>query len=197
MKLARSAFLSAFAVVLSVVNARAYDVTLPHSTHRIEVIPSSNRDFIHFRECDFETSENGNHPCRRIGERDWYSLEDLRAQATVEKWQVAGATAADLGILAVTISGVTAITAAYVVGTGTFVGMGSSTFAVSYVVGAPVWGSLSFSAINLIKAINPKEQYRQARTIRDDVIEDREVRLKNEKKLNEFIARLEVVLEKL
>ena len=127
-------------------------------------------------------------PCTQLGRKNSYSLNELRSQRTVENFQIAGSLLADAGIvLGLFVGGFFAGPAI----SGT---IGSASALTPAIVGATTGTVGSGITIASVDAVNPYEQTKQAQTLNDDVITDKQVLVNN---IEDFIDRLDLVLSKI
>ena len=134
--------------------------------------------------------------CENLGKKKSYSLEELRSQRAEEKREIAYSAAGDLGLVVVAALGGVAV-------------MGSvATLVESIGVASELQGIASMSvslagpqvlagtAMINIDALNPIEQNRQAKTLNEEIITDKDVVIDNTE-MNGFIERLDLVLSKI
>jgi hypothetical protein len=149
----------------------------------------------------FEECFKGSNPecIRTLGPKAWYNVSELKSQRVTETVQAYGSILADAGVL------VTAVYLGAVGGAMVFQGAATGTSVgevLSGIVGSMAGGLIGAGAgaaggtalVTTIQALNPVEQFKQASSVSDDVIEDRPVEKAD---MNKFIARLTLVLEKL
>lgn len=143
----------------------------------------------------FEDCFRGSKPecLRTIGPRDSYSVQELQSQRATETWEAYGAIAADVVVVAaLTYGGVAAgasLSAGNAVNLSSFFdGIGGM------ILGAPVGAAAGVATVAYVQALNPVEQFKQASTLSNDVIYDRDVKKAN---VDKFLERLTLVLEKL
>jgi len=169
--------------------ANAFDV-FGKDAFFIQVTMSADQESAQFELCP----KGDNAHCQPLGEADrygnaqYYSLADLKAQSTSEKWQIAGAVLGDIGAGAVLID------------TGPFMGTvviprGGGAAVTGASVGAVVGTGGTVALAHALDPLNPKEQWRQARMIRNDVITDKTVTLDAE--VRTYARSLDTVLKKL
>jgi hypothetical protein len=186
------------AILLSTLSTAAFagdlDVTpanMKTGTRYVRVtdkVVSATETDVYFEDC----LKNEDQKCRQIGKKPFYTLAELRSQASSQNEDVAGAVVGD-----VVVGAVTALFSYCTMGFGPaaliqFAG-GSSVVAVW--TGAAV-GSLAITATAgaLIKKINPWEQYKEGDAINNDVITDKPVQNDD---IDQFIERLTIVLNKI
>lgn len=167
-----------FAIFLTIifclpVGADVYDMTRAEGTKFVKVT-ILNKDMVTFQECLLGES----HACRNLGPRKSYLIKSLSKQHTLENIQIWASVAVDVGLV---VSGTLAV-----------IGLVANP-KVGIPAMAALWLTLGTSFV-LCDELNPKEQYRQAKTLVDDVIYDRDVDVKN---IEEFIYRFEMILNKI
>jgi hypothetical protein len=124
--------------------------------------------------------------CTQLGQRQFYSLHDLKNKRVV-RWIRAGVTAAG-EIVVVAGGGFFGYVGGAAMGSIYGAVLGSTTPAWIGAVG--VGGTLG-TASTLIKSVSPIEQGKIARTLRGDILNNKDVYVGN---LNEFILRLDSIL---
>lgn len=129
-------------------------------------------------------------PGKFLGPRRFYSIEELRNLRTRENLDVLWSSLADAGIIALTITtGATGEALLYSVVTP-----GASGGAVVPLLGGLAGGAAGVAVDHFVTALNPVDQYDQARTLNEDVIQDRMVTVGEDQDLKEFVKRLEEAL---
>lgn len=156
----------------------------------IQVTMSADKESAQFELCPKADKAH----CQPLGKPDrhgnaqFYSLADLKAQATSEQLQIAGAVIGDIGAGVVLVYSGAFMGAIVVSGAGGAAVTGAS-------AGALVGTSGTVVLAHVLDPLNPKEQWRQARMIRNDVITDQPVYLDAE--VATYARSLDTVLKKL
>lgn len=153
----------------------------------VDVTIDESRGEVYFKLC----LKKDKSVCERIGNQNYYRISRITNRRNTEKWQVAGALVADVGIILVGIGGgfVGGILA-YATGALT-----TATYTTAGVIGSGVATTGGVLAINMVDALNPYEQYKQLETITDEVINDVDVFTETDSVT--FAKRLAAVLDSL
>lgn len=167
-------------LILSITPSHAFNVTNSTGYSSLEIVTSiSNGDeYLQFKYCQAGTA------CRNLGPKAKYLRVDLEDQRLHERMQIGYSAVADVGVGIV--AAVLAIKAGLAYGLGATVvelGIGSA-------VTVPTVSAAT------IDTLNPMEQYRQASTLSNDVLNGEAVLLDSEDELSKFIKRLELILNK-
>lgn len=165
----------------------AADIKSPKSDLFIKV--EKDQDLRRFSLC---SQSKGPASCQFLGFKQWYSLEELNAQRSIEQLQV-GASALGVGALAYT----GAVAGWLIVGGVAEATAGALSAAIAN-GGAISFAGATFIGSEVLK-VGPVEQFKQQHILRDEVANDEDVLLKsaNDKKMKEVAKVLRTVLEKL
>lgn len=154
------------------ISAHATDVIQIQSGELVKVELRGEDDH---KEISFQFCERISGKCEALGSKDWYSVSDLKSQRTIEILQVAATAGGDV-----------AIAAGFVVA-GIYMIEPLGTLAL---VLAPYYFTSQF----LFDAVNPLVQLRQARSVRNAVIQDKTVIVKDIRRyaeaLNDVLLKL-------
>jgi hypothetical protein len=130
----------------------------------------------------FERCRNGleRSTCTLLGRKAPYTIEELEDARNSKNWNIALTTLLDVAIVAAV---------PYV---GLYIGLGLGIGSTSVLYG--IMGATGIGATALVSAmdLHPVAQYQQARTVRDEIIHDKDVVVKD---MQKFISRFEKVLK--
>lgn len=150
----------------------------------IKVTNSKNGEAVSFELCKISKPNS----CLQIGNRKMYSKLELEKLRRSEGKDIVLAVLADVGIGIVAFYGGALAGGVLVASAG---GIASVGVAGGALAGAGVTTALTMN----VDAINPAEQYRQTRMLKDDVIDDQTVRI--DRSIDDIARTLQTVLNNL
>jgi len=188
------------ALFLALNSAVAFGADVTNGSKQIITVENRVSDGVPQASFHFCSDKTKPETCKILGNREFYDIAALVDQRHWQQAKIAGASVADLAIVAGAFFG------GWVAGGAAFA---SSPALVTYYYGAQaaaaegiIVGSLSGTAVGIgtdvaagskWSALNPVEQYRRVKVIGDRVILDKPVVIKGS--LYEFATRLDTVLK--
>lgn len=140
-----------------------------------------NKTHVKFEKCNFGYEVSS---CQTLGRKKSYAIKELESQRTIENLQIAGAVAADIGV----------VLAGFIIGVHGLPLLQAFIPVEAGAVGA-LAGSVAGGVVaTAVDAINPIEQTRQAKVLNSNVINDEAVSVE---KIEQFIERLDLLLSKI
>jgi hypothetical protein len=148
-----------------------------HSSLNINTTTVNGEDYLQFEYCQAGTE------CRNLGPKDQYKRRDLIDQRFEERMEVGYSLVADVGL------GIAGLWAGLSAGIAYGIGV-SATF----IAGGTTAVAIPTVSSTMIDSLNPAEQYREASTLSDTVLNNDQISLDSEDDLTSFVKRLERVL---
>lgn len=175
-----STLFSVFSVFAGNSDVKPYNIKIGDVYVKVTKI---NEYQVSFQRCYWKLIDE---KCTYLGNKKNYYIEDLESQKINESLQVGLTVVADAATLA---AGACAGALGYI-----YFALGET--AISTIIGVGLYSTAAGSvvAIPLVDALNPEVQIYQARSLRDDIIRGREVKVK---KIDKFISTLDKVLKKI
>jgi hypothetical protein len=153
---------------------------------KVERSKAGTETYISFTYCD------GQGLCRLLGPSQFYTEKKLKKQKMREAVEVGLAGVGSIGLVAGSVvTGGLAGTA--VVGGGSYIAILFDAF----VIGGGVGLAAGTATVVTWDTINPVNQLRHSRVVRDSVLEDKEIHLITKGGMKKFVKALEKVLEKI
>ncbi len=167
------------ALILSISSQAEVSTQSGYSSLKVETYQQNGEDFVKFNYCQAGVK------CRHLGPKEVYNRRDLEDKRFDERLEIAYSTAADVGVGAAAIWASLSAAVAYGASVAFTIPAGASAGVITPIISG-----------SMIDRLNPLEQYRQASTLSNDVLDNEEVILDTEDELFDFISRLELVLSK-